>query len=56
VSGILIGVGTRVAGGCTSGHGISGVARGERGSWLTTLVFWATALGVAWTFIAFGRA
>jgi uncharacterized membrane protein YedE/YeeE len=50
VSGILIGAGTRLAGGCTSGHGISGVARGERGSWVTTMVFWATALGVAWIF------
>jgi uncharacterized protein len=50
VSGVLIGFGTRVAGGCTSGHGISGVARGERGSVLSTLVFWSTALAVAWLF------
>jgi uncharacterized membrane protein YedE/YeeE len=50
VAGVLIGAGTRLAGGCTSGHGISGVARGERGSWLTTCVFWGTALGVAWLF------
>lgn len=48
VSGLLIGVGTRVAGGCTSGHGISGVARGEKGSLLTTAVFWTTALIVGW--------
>ncbi|HEY3500984.1 MAG TPA: YeeE/YedE thiosulfate transporter family protein [Polyangiaceae bacterium] len=54
VSGVLIGVGTRLAGGCTSGHGISGFARGERGSLLTTAVFWLTALGVAWLFIVFG--
>ncbi|KAF0113995.1 MAG: hypothetical protein FD163_910 [Hyphomonadaceae bacterium] len=27
VSGLLIGVGTRLANGCTSGHGISGLAR-----------------------------
>jgi uncharacterized membrane protein YedE/YeeE len=52
-SGALIGFGTRLAGGCTSGHGISGVARAERGSLLTTLVFWGTALGVAWAFTAF---
>jgi len=55
LSGVLIGVGTRLAGGCTSGHGISGVARAERGSFLTTLVFWTTALGVAWLFAWFGR-
>jgi uncharacterized protein len=54
VSGVLIGVGTRLAGGCTSGHGISGFARGERGSLLTTAVFWVTALGVAWLFVGFG--
>jgi uncharacterized protein len=50
-SGMLIGFGTRLAGGCTSGHGISGVARGERGSLLTTAVFWCTALLVAWCFM-----
>jgi uncharacterized protein len=49
-AGVLIGFGTRVAGGCTSGHGISGIARGERGSLLSTLVFWSTALAVAWIF------
>jgi uncharacterized membrane protein YedE/YeeE len=50
VAGVLIGFGTRVAGGCTSGHGISGFARGERGSLLSTLVFWSTALAVSWLF------
>jgi uncharacterized membrane protein YedE/YeeE len=49
-SGVLIGLGTRLGGGCTSGHGISGVARGEAGSLLTTAVFWTTALLVAWAF------
>lgn len=53
-SGVLIGLGTRVAGGCTSGHGISGVARGARGSVLTTGVFWATAVAVAWIFAGLG--
>jgi uncharacterized protein len=52
VSGVLIGFGTRLAGGCTSGHGISGVARLQPGSLLSTLTFWATALGVAWLFAA----
>jgi uncharacterized membrane protein YedE/YeeE len=51
VAGVLIGFGTRVAGGCTSGHGISGFARGERGSLLSTLVFWSTALAVSWIFV-----
>lgn len=53
-SGVLIGIGTRLAGGCTSGHGISGVARGQPGSLLTTSVFWCTALLVAWCFVWLG--
>lgn len=53
-SGVLIGIGTRLAGGCTSGHGISGVARAQPGSLLTTAVFWCTALLVAWCFVWLG--
>jgi uncharacterized membrane protein YedE/YeeE len=53
-SGVMIGIGTRLAGGCTSGHGISGVARAQRGSLLTTAVFWCTALLVAWCFVWLG--
>jgi len=53
-SGMLIGIGTRLAGGCTSGHGISGVARAQPGSLLTTVVFWCTALFVAWCFVWLG--
>ena len=53
-SGVLIGLGTRVAGGCTSGHGISGVARGERGSLLSTMTFWTTGMLVTWLFACFG--
>jgi len=53
-SGVMIGFGTRLAGGCTSGHGISGVARGQSGSFFTAAVFWSTALGAAWLFYLFG--
>jgi uncharacterized membrane protein YedE/YeeE len=53
-SGVLIGLGTRLAGGCTSGHGISGVARAQSGSVLSTSAFWATALLVAWCFVWWG--
>lgn len=45
--GVLIGVGTRHAGGCTSGHGISGTAFGARASFVATIVFMATAIGAA---------
>jgi uncharacterized membrane protein YedE/YeeE len=54
ISGVLIGFGTRVAGGCTSGHGISGVARGARGSLLSTVTFWTTGLLVTWVFAWWG--
>jgi uncharacterized protein len=45
--GILIGIGTRSAGGCTSGHGICGTALGSRASFVATAVFMATAIGAA---------
>jgi uncharacterized membrane protein YedE/YeeE len=39
--GLLIGFGTRLAGGCTSGHGIFGMSNLERPSVLSTLAFMA---------------
>jgi uncharacterized membrane protein YedE/YeeE len=39
--GLLIGFGTRLANGCTSGHGIFGLANFERPSLLSTLAFLA---------------
>ena len=34
VTGLLVGVGTRLAGGCTSGHGVCGLSRlSPRRSW-----------------------
>lgn len=41
VGGLCIGFGTRLAGGCTSGHGIFGVANFERASLVATLSFMA---------------
>jgi len=46
--GALIGFGTRMAGGCTSGHGITGVASGERGALISTVTFWSVGMGTAW--------
>lgn len=45
--GVLIGLGTRHAGGCTSGHGICGTALGSKASFVATVVFMATAIGAA---------
>jgi uncharacterized membrane protein YedE/YeeE len=42
--GLLIGFGTRLANGCTSGHGIFGLANLERPSLLSTLAFMAGGL------------
>ncbi len=39
VAGVLVGVGTRYGGGCTSGHGVCGMARLSPRSIVATLVF-----------------
>jgi uncharacterized membrane protein YedE/YeeE len=44
VGGTLIGYGARVAGGCTSGHGISGVSSLSPASFVATGTFMATAV------------
>ncbi len=42
-AGVLVGVGTRLGNGCTSGHGLCGIARLSRRSLVATLVFMACA-------------
>lgn len=44
VGGLFIGFGTRLAGGCTSGHGIFGLSNLEMPSLLTTLSFMAAGI------------
>ena len=41
VGGLFIGFGTRLAGGCTSGHGIFGLSNAELPSLITTVSFMA---------------
>ena len=43
VAGLLVGFGTRLGSGCTSGHGVCGLARGSKRSLAATVVFMATA-------------
>ncbi len=43
-AGLLVGFGTRLGSGCTSGHGICGLARFSRRSFTATLVFMVTAM------------
>ena len=44
IAGVLVGAGTRLGGGCTSGHGICGLARFSTRSVVAVLVFMATAI------------
>ena len=39
IAGLLVGLGTRISGGCTSGHGISGISRFSLRSIIATLTF-----------------
>jgi uncharacterized membrane protein YedE/YeeE len=51
-AGVLIGYGARVAGGCTSGHGIVGTALGAKSSWVATALFllggFAATFALSW--------
>jgi uncharacterized membrane protein YedE/YeeE len=44
LAGILVGVGTRMGSGCTSGHGVCGISRGSLRSILATVIFIATGI------------
>ena len=47
VGGILMGIGSRWAGGCTSGHGISGTLQLAVSSWLSVICFFAGGIATA---------
>jgi len=47
LGGLLVGFGTRLSGGCTSGHGISGLASGSKTSLYAVLVFMGVAIVTA---------
>lgn len=49
VAGLLVGFGSRLGFGCTSGHGISGIARLSKRSVVATLVF--TGVGIITVFV-----
>ncbi len=44
MAGFLVGIGTRMGSGCTSGHGICGIARASKRSFVSTGVFMFTAI------------
>ena len=39
IAGLLVGIGTKISGGCTSGHGISGIGRFSLRSIVATITF-----------------
>ena len=45
--GVLVGVGTRLGKGCTSGHGINGLASLSKASLVNVVTFMAVAIGAA---------
>jgi uncharacterized membrane protein YedE/YeeE len=47
VAGIAMGFGARTAGGCTFGHGMSGMSLGSPASAVAAMTFFATAVAVA---------
>jgi len=49
IAGFLVGIGTRYADGCTSGHGVCGVSRGAIRSLIATTTF--MAMGFLTTFV-----
>ena len=44
LGGLMVGIGTQLSTGCTSGHGVCGVARGARRSIVATATFMAAAM------------
>jgi uncharacterized membrane protein YedE/YeeE len=53
VGAIVMGYGARMAGGCTSGHGICGTAQRSPASWAATVTFVGTAIVVTWLLTTF---
>jgi uncharacterized membrane protein YedE/YeeE len=47
IGGLLVGVGTRLGSGCTSGHGIAGLGRGSRRSLVAVLSFMTSGMWMA---------
>lgn len=47
-AGLLVGFGTRLGSGCTSGHGVCGLSLGSRRSVVATAVFMIAGIGVVY--------
>ena len=51
VAGVAMGFGARMAGGCTSGHGLCGMSLASPASIVSTITFFATAVALAQVFV-----
>ena len=56
VAGMAMGFGARTAGGCTSGHGLTGMSLGSPASVVSTVTFFATAVVLAHVWVWLGGA
>ncbi|HCO46674.1 MAG TPA: hypothetical protein DIT44_08500, partial [Erythrobacter sp.] len=54
VAGLLVGIGTRLGSGCTSGHGVCGVSRLSARSIVATLTFMAAGIATVAAMNALG--
>jgi len=46
IAGLLVGIGTRYSGGCTSGHGVCGLSRLSPRSLIATLAFMGSGMAI----------
>ena len=54
LGGILVGIGTRIGKGCTSGHGVCGIGSASKTSLVGVITFLAVAIGTAQVVMALG--
>ena len=54
IAGLLVGIGTRLGSGCTSGHGVCGVSRFSARSIVATLTFMAAGFATVAAMNALG--
>ena len=54
IAGLLVGIGTRLGSGCTSGHGVCGISRFSARSIVATLTFMATGIATVAAMNALG--
>lgn len=48
IGGLLVGLGTSIGSGCTSGHGICGISRFSKRSFVSVAIFMLTAMLTVW--------